>query len=176
MLTTICGEDDDGDDDNDGDYDYYVSREKALEEAGDDFVLSLFDWMAKDDRERGDFGSGDQTTWGPFDKDEIVQAATRAVVERLEFDTIDNPSHTTYSINITVKGIQQPSDDCPLSVEFEVKVNTRDPEKCGFSLWTFVRGDEKGKWAVDAEEDSTDTEEDNAVEGWSPLGNPSSVG
>jgi hypothetical protein len=173
MLTTIGRQDDDYDDD---DYDYYISRKEALEEAENNFVVSLFDWMAKDDMGRGDFGSGEQTTWGPFDNDEIVQAATRAVVERLESDTIDNPSHTTYSIIITVKDIKQPSADCPLSVEFKVKVNTRDPEKCGFSLWTFVRGDEKGKWAVDAEEDSTDDEQDNAVEGWSPFDNFSSAG
>lgn len=164
MLTTICGHDDDDCDD----YDYYESREEALGKAKNNFVMSLFDWMAKDDLERGDFGSGDQTTWGPFDNSEIVEAASMAVVERLESETINDPSHTTYYIDISVKGIKRLSADCPLSVDFEVIVNTQDPDEqdlYGFSLATAVRGDEKGKWAVVPEEDSTDDEEDSAVEG-----------
>ena len=181
----------------------YLPLDEALEDAESSFVGSFFErikMIHAASEDTGEFEDETKSTWGSCEEYKIVQAASRAVAARVRSyikpnDTEykikgsenNDPGDTQYHIQIKVESIVEPSLTCPLSVDFQASVETRDPEGDGlhdFYYGSLVRRDKEGKWTVDEEENSTEDEEETGEEqekedmgtGWSQAGAPSSFG
>jgi hypothetical protein len=181
----------------------YLPLDEALEDAKVNFVGSFFERIKQINaasEDTGEFETETKSTWGSCEEYKIVQAASRAVAARvrsyiepnnteykIKGSENNDPSDTQYHIQIKVESIVEPSLTCPLSVDFQASVETRDPEGDGlhdFYYGSLVRRDKEGKWIVDEEENSTEDEEETGEEqeeedigaGWSQASAPSSFG